>query len=55
MIGKGQVVGSIPTRGDKIFNIFISSLWWQNAALSCATQHAMPPEFSGKWETEVKK
>ena len=24
----------------------------QSAALSSVTQHAMPPEFEGKWETE---
>ena len=44
------VVGSIPTRGDVIFiyiYIFISSIWCRSlvsAALSFATQHAMPPE-----------
>ena len=51
------VVGSIPTRGDEIFiyiYIFISSLWCrgESAALSSATQHAMPPEIGGKWRTE---
>ena len=49
------VVGSIPTRRDEIFNyIFISSLWCrgESAALSSATQHAMPPEIGEKWETE---
>ena len=51
------VVGSIPTRGDEIFiyiNIFISSVWCrgESAALSSATQHAMPPEIDGKWGTE---
>ena len=51
------VVGSIPTWGDEIFiyiYIIISSTWCRgkSAALSSATQHAMPPEFGGKWETE---
>ena len=51
------VVGSIPTRGDEIFiyiYIFISSLWCrgESAALSSATQHAMPPEIGRKWGTE---
>ena len=51
------VVGSIPTRGDEIFiyfYIFISSLWCrgESAALSSATQHAMPPEIGGGWGTE---
>ena len=51
------VVGSILTRGDEIFiyiYIFISSLWCrgESAALSSATQHAMPPEIGGKWGTE---
>ena len=46
-------VGSIPTRGDEIFiyiYIFISSLWCrrESAALSSATQYAMPPEFGSK-------
>ena len=48
------VLGSIPTRGDEIFiyiYIFISSLWsrGESAALSSATQHAMPPEIGRKW------
>ena len=51
------VVGSIPTRGEEIFiyvYIFISSLWCRggSAALSSATQHAMPPEIGRKWGTE---
>ena len=25
----------------------------ERAALSSATQHAKPPEFGGKWETEI--
>ena len=46
--------GSIPTRGDEIFiyiYIFISSLWsrGESAALSSATQDAMPQEIGGKW------
>ena len=50
------VVGSIPTRGDEIFiyiYIFISLLWCreENAALSSATQHVMPPEFGRKCGT----
>ena len=51
------VVGSIPTRDDEIFiyiYIFTSSFWCrgENAALSYATQHAMPSEIGGKWGTE---
>ena len=43
------VVGSIPTRGDVFIYIyiFISSTWFRSlvsAALSSATQHAMPAE-----------
>ena len=34
------------------FLYFYSSLWWQSAAWSSATQHAMSPEFGGKLETE---
>ena len=54
---ENRTVGSIPTRGDEIFiyiYIFISSLWCreESAALSSATQHAMPPEIDGKWGTE---
>ena len=26
----------------------------QNAVLSSATQHTMPPEFDGKWATECQ-
>ena len=39
---------------NEIFNIFISSLWsrGKSAALSSATQHAIPPEFGGNWEAE---
>ena len=32
---------------------FLRLVSGQSAALSSATQHAMPPEFSGKWGTEV--
>ena len=51
------VVGSIPTRGNEIFiyiYVFISSHWCrgESAALSSATQHAMPPEIGKKWGTE---
>ena len=47
-------MGLIPTRKKGIFvyiYIFISSLWCR-AALSSATQNAMPPELGGKWGTE---
>ena len=44
-----QVVGSIPILGNKILNVFISSFWNEDKALSSTTQHAMPREFSGKW------
>ena len=38
----------------EIFNIFIASLCRRSksTALSSDTQHAMPPEFIGKWRTE---
>ena len=39
-------VCTFPTRGNEIINILIS---WRIAALSSATQHAMPPEFGDKW------
>ena len=46
-----SVVGSTPPRGNERFiyiNIFISSLWLRgkSAALTSATQHAIPPESS---------
>ena len=41
---------------SKILNIryfhFLALVARQNVALSSATQHAMPPEFGGKWETD---
>ena len=39
-------VDLIPTRGNKVFNIFIFAalVLRQSAALSFAAQHAMPPE-----------
>ena len=38
------VIGSITTRGNKLFNIFTSSLMYQGKAKSSsATQHAMHP------------
>ena len=42
-----QVVSSIPIPKNKIFNLFNSLFWCQDkgAALSYATQHAMPPEL----------
>ena len=51
------VVGSIPTRGDEIFiyiYFFIYSLRCreENAALSSATQYAIPAEIGGKWGME---
>ena len=45
-----QIVGSIPIQGNEIFNISISSPWWQKAALSSQLQ--MPPQFGGKWGAE---
>ena len=45
------VVGSIPIRGNEIFNI--SSLWCRGAALSSSNQHALPPEFSDNGEQSV--
>lgn len=41
---------SIPTRDNKIFNIFIISLVTGQSALRPAS-HAMTPEFCGKWGT----
>ena len=32
--------------------LFLRSVSRQSGALSYATQHAMPPEFRGKWGTE---
>ena len=42
------------SRGHDTFNIFIffAMVTRQSAALSFATQHAMPPEFGGKWLTK---
>ena len=45
-----QVVGSIATRGNLILSFHRSG--GGKALLSSATQHAMPPEFGGKWGTE---
>ena len=50
-------MGSIPSRGDVILNIFFLSLLLpgieaKSVAFSCATQHAIPPEFGGKWTAE---
>ena len=44
-------VGSIPNRGNEMFNIFISSIWCRGA-LNCVIYHAIPPEFGRKWRTE---
>ena len=56
-------MGYIPTRlcvrfkprGNEIFNIFIlfALVMRQSTAFNFATQHTMPPEFSGKWGMEV--
>ena len=35
-----------------IFSFLRSGVWRQSAALSSATQHAMPAEFCGEWGTE---
>ena len=52
-----MVVDLIPTRGNEISDIFISSVLWfasrQRTALSSVTQRAMPLEFVKKWRTEV--
>ena len=40
------VVGSIPTWGNEIFDIFFFPLW-QSTALSSLTQHAIPNVFGG--------
>ena len=45
------------SRGNEIFIknyifIFFALVSTKSAALNYATQHAMPPEFSGKWGTE---
>ena len=45
-------MGSTPTRGNEIFIHFFALVSRQSAALSSATQHAMPPEFGGNWGTE---
>ena len=48
-------MGSIPTRGDEILNLyfdFFALVSRLSAALSSATQHAMPPELGRTWETE---
>ena len=49
-----NAIGSIATRENVIFNILIFSLWCRDksAALSSATQYAMPLEFGGKWGME---
>ena len=48
--------GSILTPGNEIFNIFIPSLCCQDKfAVSYTAQHAMPPEFGGKWGVESSK
>ena len=52
-------MGSIPTRGDEIFTLLYYLLYFHffalvsrlRAALSSATQHAMPPEFGRKLGT----
>ena len=50
----------VSTRGNEIFiylnlhfHIFVLvALLKKSAALNAATQHAMPPEFDGKWGTK---
>ena len=40
--------------GKEIFKFrFFALAFRLSAALSSATEHAMPPEFDGKWDTEV--
>ena len=59
---KATFVGSISTRGNEIFNIFISShiialVTMQSAMLSSAVHHAIPQEshvscaYPAVWET----
>ena len=47
-----RIVGSIPIRENNTFNIS-ALVMMQSAALSSATQHAMLPDFGGKWERDV--
>ena len=44
-----QIVGSIPTRENELFNIFAL------VSGQSAIQHAMPSEFDGKWGMESLK
>ena len=46
------VVGSIRTRRNETHFHFLALVTKQSAALSSVTQHAVPQELSGKWETE---
>ena len=52
-----RVVGWTPTRGNQIFNIFISSLSGNETKLGVESchflLHAMPPEFSRKCGTNT--
>ena len=50
-----QVTGAGTDGRNEIFNIliFAALVTRRREALSSATQYAMPPEFSVKWETEV--
>ena len=54
----GAGVISIAIRGNEILNNkkyfhFVTLVTRQRAALSSITQHTMPLEFGGRWETEV--
>ena len=52
-----RIVSSIPTQGNKIFNIFIlvAVVTMQSAAVSSGTQHAMPPMISAEnGEAKIK-
>lgn len=50
---RNEVVGSIYTRGNEIFQIFIfGSGVVAKRGLNFATQHAIPVEFGRKWRAE---
>ena len=58
LITRPKVTYYLPKMGEEmkylfifIFSFFHSSVKIKKATLS-STQHAMPPEFSGKWRTE---
>ena len=51
-----NIVGSILTQGNKIFNIYMRvyvNILLMSNELSSATQRRMPKEFAEKWRAEV--